>query len=159
MRTLVLILCFILAALPMAAGTTVLHISRDDDGDSYAKWERNGVRYITRDESVLDAIDKALEYKQGLSREHSALGRRHTALGREHARLGREHARLGRGERNEERQRELEAEMRRLEQKQRDLESERRQLETKRNAAARELDDAMDELFERAVREGKATRR
>lgn len=162
MRTLVLILCLLLIALPVAAGTTSLQITRKSN-DSFAKWERNGVRYITHDESVLAAIDRLVEQK----RAHAELGRKHADLGRDYADHGREHARLARerSRASDGRKREIEADLRASERKQRELESrrsrlelERKQLEKTRDSFRETFDDRMDQLFERAVREGKAKR-
>lgn len=164
MRTFVLILCSILIAVPVAAGTTSLQITRSTTGDSYAKWERNGVRYITYDESLLDAIDQLSEQR----RAHAELGRKHADLGRDYAAHGREHARLARelARASDGRKRAIEADLRAIERKQRELETrrnrlelERKQLEKTRDVSSDAFDDRMDELFERAVREGKAKRR
>lgn len=156
---------------------TLLQIVRNDD-DSFVRWERNGVRYITRDRGVIAAVEKAFERHTRVSREHAALGRKHAALGREHAALGREHARLGREHARaarrdhwtseieaEARRRDFEAQQRTLERKQEELERkqdalerEQQALERQQRATEGETDRLVDEIFERAVREGKASR-
>ena len=106
MRLVAVVLVVVLAATLAIAGThrstwsssndhTSISIIRDDD-DYWATFERNGVKYLTRDASVLAEIEKALESKREVSGEYSELSRRHRELGREHAALGREHSRLGR---------------------------------------------------------------
>ena len=152
---------------------TSITIIREDD-DYFAKFERNGVRYVTRDAGVLAEIEKALEEKRGtsaehreLSRRHRELGREHSALGREHSRLGREHSRLDREassaadlERRrralEEEQRALEAKQRGLEDRQRALEAEQRKLEERQRGMEKEANREIEQIFERAAREGKA---
>lgn len=153
-------------------GEFEIQVIRDGD-DAWATFKRDGVRYITRDESVIDAIDKAMEPQRELSQAHSELGRRHSELGREHSELGREHSRLGRehsragrdGVAGEERQRELEAEQRKLEDKQRKLEDKQRALEDKQRALEdkqraieRDVNVAIEKIFEKAIRDGKARR-
>ena len=151
--------------------TRLLHIVRDDD-DHYARWERNGVRYVTRDAAVLAEIEKALEPQRSyanahreLGRKHRELGREHAALGREHARLGREHARASRVSDSELRQRdferkqqELERKQQALERRQQQLEREQQRLEATQKKFERDHDRAIDAIFERAVRNGKARR-
>jgi chromosome segregation ATPase len=145
----------------------LLNIIRTDD-DYYATWERDGVRYITRNAAVLAEIEEALDPQQELSKAHSALGRRHSELGREHSALGREHSRLGREysrSHSEERQRELERMQQDLERKQQELEKrqhglelEQQELERKQQTLERESHAKIDRIFERAVNEGKAKR-
>ncbi|HEV3486759.1 MAG TPA: hypothetical protein VG106_15205, partial [Vicinamibacterales bacterium] len=174
-----------LTALPLVAGRrthivnttdrTRLEIVRESSGDSYATFERDGVRYITRDRQVLGDLEDAFAEQRAISEEHAALGRRHAALGREHAEIGREHARIGREharlhragdvETREERERELEELQRRLERKQdelerkqQELEREQRELERRQKAIDRESDKTIEKIFERAIRDGKATR-
>ena len=149
-----------------------IQVIRDGD-DAWATFKRDGVRYITRDESVIDAIDKAMEPQRELGQAHSELGRQHSELGREHSELGREQSRLGRehsrasrdGVAGEERQRELEAEQRKLEDKQRKLEDKQRALEDKQRALEdkqraieRDVNEKIQKIFEKAVRDGKARR-
>jgi DNA repair exonuclease SbcCD ATPase subunit len=159
---------------------TEIRIVKDSDGEHWASFERNGVKYVTTDRTVLAEIEKAMEPHRRLSREHSELGRRHSELGREHSQLGREHSRLGREHSRlgrevsrsghtselERQQRELEAEQRKLEEKQRkledrqrDLEDEQRQLESKQRAMEKDTHRAIEQIFDRAVREGKARRK
>ncbi len=156
---------------------TSISIVREDD-DYWATFERNGVRYFTRDASVLAQIEQALEEKRGTSKEHSELSRRHSELGREHSAIGREHSRLGREhsrlahdasrdgskaadlERRqralEEEQRALEAKQRDLEKRQRGLEEQQRKLEQRQRATEGEANREIEKIFERAAREGKA---
>ena len=155
-----------------------LRVVRDDD-DYWATYKRDGVMYLTRDASVLAEIDKALEKHREISREHSLFGRRHSELGREHSQLGRKHSRLGRehsrigremsrygsSEDAERRQRELEKEQGKLEEKQRalelrqqEMEREQRKLEEKQRVAERDMDRDLEQIFERAIRDGKAKR-
>jgi uncharacterized membrane protein YccC len=174
-------LFLLLAALATTAGTRSMHRSEHIDGknsrslsiiktddDYWATWERNGVRYITRDAAVLAQIEEALDPKQERSKSHTELSRRHAALGREHAALGREHARLGREfshARSEERHRELERMQRdlarkqqELERRQQGLEREQQELERKQQGLEREANAKIDRIFERAIQEGKARR-
>ncbi len=159
---------------------TSITIIREDD-DYWAKFERNGVKYFTRDAGVLAQIETALEKHRRVSAAHAELGRRHRELGREHAAHGREHARLGREhsrlsreasrdgsnaadiERRrralEEEQRGLESQQRALEDRQRGLEEEQRKLETKQRANESEKNRQIEEIFARAAREGKATKK
>ncbi len=147
--------------------TRLLNVIRTDD-DYFAEWERDGVRYITRDASVLDEIEDALAARNEISKAHAALGRRHAELGREHAALGRELARIARERtrmRTQERERELEraqvvaeGQQRVLEQRQRELEREQQELDQRRERVQRDADDAIDRIFERAIRDGKARR-
>src|SRR5687767_7289031 len=134
-----LALAVLVTTVAVAGDRTSLSIVRDDD-DYWAKLERNGVSYFTRDRAVLAEIEKVLEKSRHSGRDHSALGRQHAELGREHAALGREHARLGREHARlsrdagrgadateiERQRRALEAEQRALEVKQRDLERRQR---------------------------------
>lgn len=182
------ILALVLLAPLAFAGTHRTHIVdtddgfefryvHDDDGDHWASMTIDGRRYRTTDPNVLAALEKSMEPHRELSREHSKLGRRHSELGREHSALGREHSRLGRehsrlsrdrdlSERDvEARRRELEAEQRKLEDKQRKLEdrqraleSEQRTLEAKQRDTERDMHRDIEQIFERAVREGKAKR-
>jgi len=142
-----------------------IHIVREDDGEEWASFERNGVRYVTTDSDVLAEIEKAMEKHREFSRAHSRLGRQHSELGREHSRLGREHSRIGRAaSRNgmtaelEQQQRELEEEQRKLEKKQRALEDQQRELEEKQRVAENDANRAIEKIFERAIRAGKAKR-
>jgi chromosome segregation ATPase len=149
---------------------------RDDDG-AWASLRLDGARYRTTNATVLAQLEKAMEPHRELAREHSRLGRRHSELGREHSALGREHSRLGRehsrlsrdrhaDEREieakqrelEEEQRKLEAKQRELESRQRELEREQRQLEDRKRDAERAMHGEIEKIFERAAREGKATR-
>ena len=187
MRTLAILL-FAVALTASAHGTRSTHrthivntdgdvryeLVRESDGRQWAAYERNGVRYLTRDSSVIDALQDAMEPYRELSREHSALGRRHSELGREHSQLGREHSRLGREhsrvarERRadyedeqralEAEQRKLEAKQRKLEDRQRELEAEQREIESKQRAVERDTNREIEKIFEKAIREGKATR-
>jgi hypothetical protein len=159
-----------------ASDRTSLSIVKEDD-DYWAQLERNGVTYFTRDRAVLAEIEAVLEKDRDgsrghteLGRQHAELGREHAALGREHARLGREHARLSRDAARdgdsaeiERRRRDLDAEQRRLEakqraleQRQRDLEAEQRKLEAVQRAGEGDRNRRIEQIFERAVREGKA---
>lgn len=180
---------FVLAATLAVAGVhrshrisssdhTSISIIREDD-DYWAKFERNGVEYFTRDAAVLAEIERVLE-KNGdreqhneLSRRHRELGREHAALGREHSRLGREHARLSREANREgantadlerrrraleEEQRGLESQQRALEDRQRGLEAEQRKLEAQRRATEGDSNREIEAIFEKAAREGKATK-
>lgn len=153
---------------------------REDDGDAWASLKRDGVRYVTHDHGVLEDIEDAMRPYRELSQEHSALGRKHSELGREHSALGREHSRLGREHSKvsrdvsagriseseaDQRRRELESEQRKLEDKQRalearqrDLEGEQRGIEARQRAAERDVNRKIEEIFERAVRDGKAKR-
>ena len=154
---------------------TDIQIVREDGGEQWASYKRDGVRYVTTDPTVLAEIDKAMEKHRELSRAHSRLGRQHSELGREHSALGREHSRLGReysrlarnaGEAEAERlqrdlersQRTLEAKQRELEDRQRELENKQRELEEKHRVAERDAYRAIEKIFERAVRDGKAKR-
>jgi hypothetical protein len=147
-----------------------IQIVRTDD-EHWASYTRDGVRYVTTDSSVLEDIDKAMEKHRRIGREHAELGRKHAELGRDHAELGREHARLGREHArlarsgDEDAQRALEAEQRKLEDKQRvledrqrKLEAEQRELERKQKTVERESYRDIQQIFERAVREGRAKR-
>lgn len=188
MRIRSILLCLLLAAVPLAFARsthrthivntdtdTEVRLVRESDGDSWASFERGGVRYVTHNTAVVAEVEKALEAHRELSEEHSRLGRRHSDLGREHAALGREHARLGREHARlarrastsdvEREQRALEAEQRKLEDKQRaledrqrDLEQQQRDLEAKQRAADRDTNRKVEQIFERAVKEGKAKR-
>ena len=169
----------LLTVLPLAAGTHSHHhtiwttgdseieirVVREDDGDNYATFTRNGVRYITTDAGVLAEIEKAMEAHRRFSQEHSRIGRKHSEIGREHSRIGREHSKLGREMSRtgvtpeiERRQRELEAEQRKLEDRQRALEGEQRELEAQQRASEKDVEKSLKSIFERAVREGKAKR-
>jgi predicted RNase H-like nuclease (RuvC/YqgF family) len=163
-----------------ASDRTSLSIIKEDH-DYWAQLERNGVRYFTRDRAVLAEIEAVLEKSRDGSRDHAELGRQHAELGREHAALGREHARLGREharlsrdaarddgdsaeiERRrrdlEAEQRGLEAKQRELEQRQRDLEAEQRKLEAVDRAGEGDRNRRIEQIFERAVREGKAKKK
>jgi len=149
---------------------------KDTDGDYYAEYERDGVRYRTTHTSVLAQLEDALEAHRELSDEHARLGRQHADLGREHADLGREHARLGREhsrlardgesadtERRrrdlETEQRGLEAKQRKLEDRQRALESEQRTLETRQRGAEKTKYRAIEAIFVKAAGEGKAEKK
>lgn len=175
-RLAALAVAVLVATFALAGDRTSLSIVKDDD-DYWAKLERNGVEYFTRDRAVLAEIEKALETKLHTGREHAELGRRHAELGREHAALGREHARIGREharlsrdashtgdtEEIESRRRELDQEQRALdakqrdiEQRQRDLEAEQRKLEASSRANEGDANRAIEQIFERAVRAGKA---
>ncbi len=185
----VLVLAVALLILPAAAGHSVSRtrivdtdddmeflIVKEDDGDYFAEYERDGVRYRTTDRTVLAQLEKALEAHRQISQEHSRLGRQHSELGREHSALGREHSRLGRehsllarqgdSAEAERRRRELEAEQRgleakqrKLEDRQRALESEQRALESRQRIAEKSKQRAIEEIFERAAREGKAKKK
>jgi chromosome segregation ATPase len=182
MRHLIAILLFV-TALPLFAGTrshivnttdrTRMEIVQESNGDSYATFERDGVRYITRDPRVLEDLAEAYAEQREISRDHAELGRRHAALGREHAALGREHARIGREharlhhrtgdyeERQralEELQRKLDRKQQELERRQQELEREQRELERRQNAVDRKADKDVEKIFERAIRDGKAQR-
>lgn len=159
---------------------TSITIIREDD-DYWATFEKNGVKYFTRDASVLAELETTLQKHRKVSDAHAELGRRHAELGRDHAALGREHARRGRDharlsrealrdgsnsadiERRrralEEEQRRVEAQQRTLEDRQRDLEAEQRKLETKQRAIEGEKNREIEEIFARAAREGKATKK
>ena len=146
------------------------NIVRESDGDYWSTFERNGVRYKTTNPAVLAELEKAVASRKTLSDGHSLLGRKHSELARENSELGREHARLG-GEQSragddesrvrelEARQRELEARQRDLESRQRALEGEYRSLEEKARAEERKTYDEVEQIFVKAVREGKAKRR
>lgn len=183
-------LLFVLLTPLAFAGTHRTHIVNTDDhtkfefvkdsnGETWAAFTSDGIRYITTDADVLTALDKAMEKHRALSREHSHLGRKHSELGREHSALGREHSRLGREHSRlgreasrygdsadlESQQRELEAEQRKLEAKQqkledrqRVLEDEQRELEAKSRIAEADANRAIRQIFDRAIREGKARR-
>jgi hypothetical protein len=147
--------------------TRLLNVIKTDD-DYFAEWERYGVRYITRDAAVLEDIENALAPRNEISKAHAKIGRRHAALGREHAALGREHARVAReharigteeSEREMERvQRELERKQQVLEERQQELEREQQELERRQERIQRDADAAIDRIFERAVKDGKARR-
>lgn len=159
---------------------TSITIIREDD-DYWATFEKNGVKYFTRDASVLAELETALEKHRRHSDAHRELGRRHRELsrehaarGRDHARLGREHARLSRAARRdgsnaaelerrrralEEEQRRLESQQRVLEERQRELEAEQRKLESKQRANESAKNREIEEIFARAAREGKATKK
>ena len=147
MRKRILILCSILLASVAFAGPTSLQFTRSDD-ESFAKWERNGVRYITYDAGVLAAIDKLLERKYDASIHHANLGNKYAELGRAHGALAREQPSVSRDRKRKA-----------LEQRRRELDQLRQQLERRQTESAKAVDDALDALFERAVREGKARRR
>ena len=175
MRILSTILCSLIAATAPAHHTHSTHIVnttdrseirviRDDD-DYWGTYKRDGVTYITRDASVLAEIDRAMDKHREISREHSRLGRRHSELGREHSQLGREHSRIGREMSRNGSSRELEREQEKLEEKQRalelrqqELEREQNKLEEKQRAEEKQMDRALEAIFERAVRDGKAKR-
>ena len=176
MRTLIAILVLALVTPLVATAkseTRLLNIV-EDDGRHYATWENNDDRYRTEDPSVLAEIENALRPQReqsskhsDLGRKHAALGRDHAALGREHARLGREHARLSRSASNdvearqreiERMQNELERKQLELERRQQDLERQQQELERTRQHHEHDTDAKMDEIFRRAVREGKAKR-
>lgn len=146
-------------------GSTRIEVVRESDGEQWASFEKNGVRYLTTDASVIAEIDKAFAKHREISLEHSRLGRRHSELGREYSRLGREHSRIGREasrsgmtEDLERQQRELEKEQQKLEDKQRALEEEQRELEEKQSAAEKDATRAIEKIFEEAIRSGKARR-
>jgi chromosome segregation ATPase len=185
MRSILLAFLLLLSLSAAAGSSHRTHIVDDDielrivrsDDEHWASYRNEGVRYRTSNASVLAELERALEPHRELGREHSRLGRKHSELGREHSRLGREHSRLGREhsrlsrERDlsdreverrrrdlEEEQRKLEAEQRKLEDRQRDLESEQREVERKRSALERDAYREIERIFERAAREGKATK-
>lgn len=185
MRSILLAFLLLLSLPVFAGGTRREHIIDDDmelrivqDDESYwAAYRNDGVRYRTTDRSVLAEIERAMAPHRELAREHSRLGRNHSELGREHSQLGREHSRLGREHSRlardrrlddreiERRQRELEKDQRTLEQqqrkledRQRELEDEQRAIERKKNALEREGYREIEKIFERAAREGKATK-
>jgi len=186
MRTLIAIITLALVT-PVIAGTRSVTRSEsvngretrllnvvEDDGDHYATWENNGVRYRTEDPGVLAKIEDALRSQRehstkhsDLGRKHSALGREHSALGREHSKLAREHSRLARSssadvearQRELERmQRDLEIKQRDLERRQQDLERQQRELERTQQRHEHDTDAKLDEIFRRAEKEGKARR-
>jgi chromosome segregation ATPase len=151
---------------------TQLRLVRDGDGHrTFATWERDGIRYITHDANVMAALDEALEAQRVITRDHTELARRQAELGRQHAELGREHAELGRryaevgraaasGNRADldARRRELDAAMAALDRKRRDLDREQRELGSAPHRDGHSVDDAVDAIFARALREGKAAR-
>lgn len=151
---------------------TILHIVTEEGERDYAMWKRDGVEYVTYDASVITELREALQDQTAISRKHAELGRRHAALGRDHASLGRDHASLGRDHARlgrsgnyeaqrefERKQRELERKQQELERQQRALEREQQELERQQRKAERDADEAIERVFERAVREGKAKRR
>lgn len=186
MRSILLALLLLLSLPVFAGGSRREHIVDDDmelrivqDDDSHwASYRNDGVRYRTSDRSVLAEIERAMEPHRELAREHSRLGRKHSELGREHSQLGREHSRLGREHSRlardrrglddreiERRQRDLEAEQRKLEEKQRKLEDRQREIEDDQSEIERRKNELerrgyreIEEIFERAAREGKATK-
>lgn len=178
MRFLSAVLLALLVAVPSAsAGSrhrthivdtdedTEFEYVRTSDGEHWATLERNGVGWKITDPSVLAQIQKTMDKNHEISKEHSRLGQKHSELGREHSALGREHSRLGRTasrtgmtDELEAEQRKLEAKQRKLEERQRALESEQRALESKQRAVERESRRALYEIFDRAIREGKARR-
>src|SRR5215212_5213678 len=119
--------------------TRLLNVIKTDD-DYFAEWEKDGVRYITRDAAVLDEIEDALAARTDISKAHAALGKRHAELGREHAALGREHARIAREHariRTEESEREMERAQRELERQQQVLERRQQELEREQQTLER----------------------
>jgi hypothetical protein len=155
---------------------TELRIVRETDGRTYATWQRDGITFRTTDLTVIRALDESLAAQRALSANHSEFGRRHAALGREHAELGREHAELGRRHADlgraqargdaaeiEARQRDLEAAQAKIERKQQELEQKLRDLDSQQSALQTKhdenfTDEKIDEIFQRAVREGRAKR-
>jgi len=127
----------VLAATLAVADRTSITITTDDHG-SWAKFERNGVEYFTRDRAVVAEIQAALDRNRQSAKGHgeAELDRRFRALEAE--------------------RRALEAKMRELEQRQRDLEAERRTLESSSRSNEGTANRAVEQIFERAVREGKA---
>ncbi|PYQ27953.1 MAG: hypothetical protein DMF56_17565 [Acidobacteria bacterium] len=136
--------------------TTRISVVHDDD-EHYATYEKNGVRYITRDLRVLEELETELERSSGYGREEARLGREEARLGREEAAIGREEAQLARsGDDSEEARRRIEEKRRGIEEKRRDVERERRAVEEKRST---ERGESLASIFERAVRDGRAERR
>jgi hypothetical protein len=125
----------LMATLVLAGDRTSMTIVKDDD-DYWAKFERNGVEYVTRDRAVLAEIERAMEKNRGGSSNHTEIERQRRELERE--------------------RRALEAKMRDLERRQRDLEAEQRKVEAAGRAHAGDANRAIEQIFERAVREGKA---
>jgi len=185
MRTLIAFLTLALVT-PVVAGTRTSRTENingretrllniiEDDGTHYATWENNGVRYRTEDPGVLAKIEAALAAQRDYSRKHSEVGRKHSELGREHSALGREHSKLGREHSRlarssaadvearqrdlERQQRDLELKQRELERRQQDLERQQHELERTRQHHEHDTDAKLDEIFQRAVKEGKARR-
>ena len=163
MRTLLLLLALSPLALASTHRTHIVdtdddgsrfELVRESDGDSWASFERDGVRYMTRDASVLAKLDNAMKAHTDLGRAHAELGRKHAELGREHAALGRQYSRA----RTDEERESLEAQQEKLEQRQQKLEDEQHELERKQEAAGRESRRAIERIFNDAVRDGKAHR-
>jgi hypothetical protein len=134
-----------------------------EEHEHYATFEKNGARYITRDASVLEELERALEHNSHgareearVAREEARIAREEAAIAREEARLAREEARLARdGADSEAARHRIEEKRRGIEEKRRDLERERREIEKKR---ADESNESLEAIFQRAVREGHAER-
>jgi hypothetical protein len=127
-----------------------------EENEHYATFEKNGVRYVTRDPHVLEELEHALEHNSHGARDEARLAREEARIAREEAAIAREEARLARdGDDSEAARRRIEEKRRAIEEKRRDLERERREIEEKR---ADESNESLEAIFERAVREGHAER-
>jgi len=167
MTNLLALLLSLLAAMSSVTRHSEYRDTRDDgtetrisvvheDGRHFATFEKNGVRYLTRDPQVLEDLEDALEHRSHCSREQARLGREEARIGREEAAIGREEAKLARdGNDSEEARRRIEEKRRGIEEKRRDLERERREIDEKR---ANESNESLESIFERAVRDGRAER-
>ena len=165
MRKLLVLLALALAPLAFAhstQSTTVVEtdngmrfeIVRDSQAGSFARFTRDGVRYMTRDSAVLAKLDKACARDTSVGREHAALGRRHAELGREQAELGRQLAHA----RSDEERSSIEARQRKLDEKQRALDDEDRELESKQKTTEHDMNRDLERIWDEAIHDGVANR-
>jgi hypothetical protein len=132
-------------------------------GNKGAYFERNGVPYVIDDQAMLVRIDRAVEPQARIGNEQAELGAEQARIGIEQARLGMEQAAIGlrqataggaQARRLAARQRELDREQARLGEQQRPLGEKQRVLGEQQKAAAREVEQKLEALFEEAVRTG-----
>lgn len=139
-RLAIVTLVVLAAAAVALAGRTSLTINTDDH-ESWVKFERDGTVYFTRDRAVVAEIERAVDQtrRSGSGGGEVDIERRRRAL--------------------EDERRALEAKMRDLEQRQRDLEDEQRRIEDGRRGHEGEVNRQVEEILQRAVEQGKATKK
>jgi ribosomal protein L44E len=171
-------------ALPLFADTFQNVVIRDSnrsfsDGDAddlaglgrrYASFERDGVRYVIRDEATLARLLKELQPQVDLGHEQAEIGGQQAKLGQKQAELGQQQAAIGAQQAAhwndrelagelQEKQRRLQRRQEELADQQRPLAEQQRVLAEKQREASRRAKVRMAAIFEEALRNGVAKRR
>jgi len=147
--------------------------AHDDDlaglGQRYASFERDGVRYVIRDEATLERLQKVLQPQVDLGEQQARIGGQQAKLGQKQAEVGQQQAAIGAQQathwNDQELARELQEKQRRLQQRQeelaeqqRPLAEQQRVLAEKQREASRRAKARMGAIFVEALRSGVAKR-